>query len=127
MSLPPEHATRDKKLKISNCLSVRANLLYSLQCETPCKRPDKPGDYGKTLEFFKNSAFVCFSHEIPTGEVEENQIKYFPRSYFGYFQLFRSEFCKKSRRQQNSSRISTAKFFHFRWNGGQFGDFVADC
>ena len=36
MSLPPEHATRDMKLKISNCLSVRANLLYTFQCETPC-------------------------------------------------------------------------------------------
>ena len=36
MSLPLEHATRDMKLKISNCLSLRANLLYTLQCETPC-------------------------------------------------------------------------------------------
>ena len=38
MSLPPEHATKDMKLKISNCLSVRATLLYTLQCETPCMR-----------------------------------------------------------------------------------------
>ena len=37
MSLPPEHATRDMKSKISNCLSLRANLLYTLQCETPCR------------------------------------------------------------------------------------------
>ena len=53
MSLPPEHAARDKdvfktcilktsltrdmKSKISKFLSIRANLLYTFQCETPCK------------------------------------------------------------------------------------------
>ena len=36
MSLPPEHATRDIKLKMSNCLSVRANLLHTFQYETGC-------------------------------------------------------------------------------------------
>ena len=48
MSLPPEHATRDMKLKISNCLSVRANLLYTFQCETPC-----------------TESFSCLFHVVP--------------------------------------------------------------
>ena len=54
MSLPPEHATRDIKLKISNCLSVRANLLYTFQCETPCRwvkflfSPFNPGNLVRT-------------------------------------------------------------------------------
>ena len=38
MSLPPEHVTRDMKLKISNYQSVRVNLLYTFQCEAPCTR-----------------------------------------------------------------------------------------
>ena len=37
MLWPPEHAIRDMRSKISICVSVRANLLYTFQCETPCK------------------------------------------------------------------------------------------
>ena len=36
MLWPPEHAIRDMRSKISICVSVRANLLYTFQCETPC-------------------------------------------------------------------------------------------
>ena len=36
ISEPPEHAAKDLKLKISIHPSVRANLLYTFQYETPC-------------------------------------------------------------------------------------------
>ena len=36
MSKPPEHTTRDMKLKISICPSFRANSFYTFQYETPC-------------------------------------------------------------------------------------------
>ena len=62
-------------------------------------RQEKPVDFGILLEFFKNSAAVCFSDKVPTKKVDEyvpdKDSHYCPLFYvFGIFQTcFRRIIC----------------------------------
>ena len=60
--------------------------------------------------FLKNSDAICSTNKIPSWKVkntkviwiQQNKIEGRGYAFFGSCQLFRSEFCKKSRRQQSS-------------------------
>ena len=62
-------------------------------------------------ELFKNSTAVCFSKKIRPEKLKYTKERAICTPYFIYtlfnlwmFQLLRSVFCQRSRRQQNSSR-----------------------